>query len=251
MQKNHLAEKVALVTGGARRIGAEIVRKLHQAGMNIVLHYNASEIAAGELCDQLNKKRPHSALAIRGDLQEPESEKALVEKAVKVWKRLDVLVNNASRFYRTSFGKVTDYAWNDLLNSNLKAPFFLAQAAAPYIAENQGSIVNIADMRAERPLRDYSVYCISKTGLIMMTKALAKELGPLVRVNAVSPGAILWPEGENVLSESDKQKIIDHTMLQRPGDPVDVANAVLFFVRDADYITGQVLVVDGGRVLAG
>lgn len=249
MKKNPLAGKVALITGAARRIGAEIAHTLHDTGMNIILHYNASEEAAIHLCEQFNKKRDHSAVAIQAELQESENHKALVQKASEVWKRLDVLVNNASRFYRTMLGKVTEYAWDDLINSNLKAPFFLSQAAAPFLTKNNGAIVNIADIHAQHPLRNYSVYCISKSGLIMMTKALAKELGPNVRVNAVAPGAILWPEGENKLSEDEKQKIIDHTSLLRPGSPEDVAKTVLFLVRDSDYITGQVISVDGGRLL--
>lgn len=247
MQKNPLTSKVALITGAARRIGAEIARTLHDNGMNVVLHYNLSEDEAESLCSQLNEKRSKSAVAIHADLQEIESEKVLVQRAVEVWGRLDVLVNNASRFYRTAIGKVTDYAWEDLINSNLKAPFFLAQAAAPALALTQGCIVNITDIHAERPLREYSVYCISKSGLLMMTRALAKELGPLVRVNAVAPGAILWPEGENALSEAEKQKIVDQTLLQRAGGPQDIAKAVLFFVRDGEYVSGQVLNIDGGR----
>lgn len=249
MQKNPLTEKVALVTGAARRIGAEIVKTLHQAGMNIVLHYNTSEDEAVNLLQQLNQKRHHSAVAIRADLQLPESEQVLVQESVKVWERLDVLVNNASRFYRTTFGKITEYAWDDLINSNLKAAFFLAQAAAPYLKEHTGSIVNIADVHGERPLRDYSVYCISKSGLVMMTKSLAKELGPYIRVNAIAPGTILWPEGKNILSDDEKQKIIRQTVLQRSGNPEDIAKAVLFLVRDGEYITGQVIAVDGGRML--
>lgn len=249
MQKNPLASKVALVTGSARRIGAEIARTLHEAGMNIVLHYNASEEEAIKLCDDLNAERKHSAYAIRADLQEGESEKAMVDEAAKVWKRLDVLVNNASRFYRTSIGKVTEYSWEDLMGSNLKAPFFLSQAAAPYLAANEGAIVNITDVHGERPLRDYSVYCISKAGLIAMTKILAKELGPLIRVNAVSPGSIIWPEGDNTLSDEDKKKIVNSTALLRGGTPEDIAKAVLYFVRDAGYVTGQVLSVDGGRLV--
>lgn len=251
MQKNPLSSKVALITGAARRIGAEIARILHEAGMNIALHYNASEEEAIDLCEQLNQKRKHSATAIRADLQEAESEKALVQQAVEVWGRLDVLVNNASRFYQTPLGEVTVYAWDDLMNSNLKAPFFLAQAAAPFLTKTQGNIINITDIHAERPLRDYSVYCISKSGLLMMTKVLAKELGPAIRVNGVAPGAILWPEGKNTLSEAEKQKIIEHTVLLRPGHSTDIAKAVLFFVRDAEYVTGQILDVDGGRMLSG
>lgn len=251
MKKKISTAKVALITGGARRIGAEIARTLHDAGLNIILHYNASEEDAVNLCRQLNQIRAHSVVTIQAELSEPESEKMLIKKALKTWNRLDVLINNASRFYRTVFGEVTHYAWEDLIVSNLKAPFFLAQAAAPALTLTQGCIINITDIHAERPLREYSVYCISKSGLLMMTKTLAKELGPSVRVNAVAPGAILWPEGKNVLSDSEKQKIIGQTALQRSGSAEDIAKAVLFFVRDADYITGQILDVDGGRTLSG
>lgn len=251
MQKNPLASKVALITGAARRIGAEIARTLHGAGMNIVLHYNASEDEASDLCEQLNKQRQHSAIALQANLLVQESEKTLVEQAANTWNRLDVVVNNASRYYKTSFGKVTEYAWDDLMNSNLKAPFFMAQAAAPYLAEQKGCIINITDIHAEFPLEDYSVYCISKSGLLMTTKVLAKELGPDIRVNAVAPGSIMWPEGDNTLSDAEKKKIISRTPLHRSGSAPDIARAVLFFVRDADYVTGQVLSVDGGRLLFG
>lgn len=247
MQKKSPILKVALITGAARRIGAEIARTLHDAGMNIVLHYNTSAEEALNFCQQLNDKRENSAVSIRANLHAIEEEKNLIQQAVIPWKRLDVLVNNASRFYRSPVGKVDSDAWDDLLNSNLKAPFFLAQEAAPFLAANKGSIVNITDIYAERPLPDYAVYCISKSGLLMMTKVLAKELGPDIRVNAVAPGSILWPEGENSLSDEEKQKIIDRTLLLRSGMPADIAKAVLFFVRDADYVTGQVLNVDGGR----
>ncbi|RDI42451.1 pteridine reductase [Aquicella lusitana] len=249
MKKSSLASKVALITGSARRVGAEIARTLHDAGMNIVLHYNVSEEEAFKLCEQLNQKRKESAVVMRAELQEAESGKMLIQKAAETWKRLDVLVNNASRFYRTSIGKITDYAWDDLMNSNLKAPFFLAQSAAPFLAATQGTIINITDVNADRPLHDFAVYCISKAGLVAMTKILAKELGPLIRVNGISPGSILWPEGDNALSEEDKQKIIERTPLLRSGSPEDVAKAVLFFVRDADFITGQILNIDGGRTL--
>lgn len=249
MQKNQLTSKVALITGSARRIGAEIARTLHEAGMNVALHYNASEDDALKLCEELNSIRANSASAFRADLLEQESEKMLVANVVKSWGRLDALVNNASRFYRTHIGKVTDYAWEDLMNSNVKAPFFLAQAAAPHLAEHKGVIVNIGDIHGERPLRDYSVYSISKAGILMMTRVLAKELGPNVRVNAVSPGPIIWPEGVNVMTDEEKQKTIHSTVLRREGAPDDIANAVLFFVRDATYVTGQILNVDGGRVM--
>lgn len=251
MPKNPVNAKVALITGAARRIGAEIARTLHAEGMNIVVHYHQSEGDAIQLAAEFNKTRPHSAIALSADLLLPESEKDLVKRAAAEWGRLDVLVNNASRFYRTVMGNVTEYAWNDLMNSNIKAPFFLSQAAAPFLASHEGIIINIADIHGERPLRDYAVYCISKSGLLMMTKLLAKELGPKVRVNAVAPGSIAWPEGENNLSEAEKQKIINRTALKRAGNAEDIAKAVLFFIRDASYVTGQVLNVDGGRVLSG
>jgi pteridine reductase len=251
MQTNQAEPKVALITGAARRIGAEIARTLHAAGMNIIIHYNASEDEALEVCKQLNKLRDKSAVALRGDLLLPESEVALVQQAVQVWHRLDVLVNNASRYYRTKMGKVTEYSWDDLMNCNLKAPFFLSQAAAPYLAASAGAIINITDIRADRPFHDYSVYGISKSGLSMMTKSLAKELAPLVRVNAIAPGPILWPEGENALTDEEKEKIIASTLLLRPGEPQDIAKAALFLARDANYITGQTLYVDGGRMLSG
>lgn len=249
MQKNLSDVKVALVTGAARRIGAEIARTLHDIGMNIVLHYNTSEEAARQLCEHFNQLREGSAIALRADLQAGDSEQSLIEQAAKAWGRLDVLINNASRFYRTAIGKVTEFEWNDLMGSNVRAPFFLSQAAAPFLMETRGCIVNITDIHADKPLRDYTVYCMSKSGLVMMTKALAKELGPSIRVNAVAPGSIVWPEGENTLPDTIKQKIIHETALQRSGSPQDIAKAVLFFVRDADYITGQILMVDGGRSL--
>jgi pteridine reductase len=249
MKKNPLNEKVALITGAARRIGAEIARTLHREGMNVVLHYSTSEDAVKALSEELNKLRPGSASVIRADLQEMGSERSLVQRAEKVWHRLDVLVNNASRFYRTYMGKVTEYEWQDLMTSNLKAPFFLAQAAAPFLSLVKGCVVNITDIHAEYPLREYSTYCISKSGLHMATKVLAKELGPSVRVNAVAPGAVVWPEGENELPEDIKEKIVNTSVLKRAGSADDIAKAVLFFVRDADFITGQVLDVDGGRTL--
>jgi len=250
MQQNPSKQKVALITGAARRIGAEIARQLHAEGFNLVLHYNASEQAARDLSEQLNHIRPHSAVALRAELGTEESSLDLINQVEKNWGRLDVVVNNASRFYRTLIGKITSNAWNDLLDSNLKAPFFLSQAAVPLLSANKGVIINITDVHAERPMRDYSVYCISKAGLTMLTKAMARELAPNIRVNAVAPGSILWPEGENSLSDDDKQKIISRTPLGRGGMATDIAKAVLFFVRDADYITGQILSVDGGRSLS-
>ncbi len=249
MQKKSLDGKVAMITGGARRIGAAISELLHQEGMNVVLHYNASEDEATELCDKLNRIRPNSAATLQGDLLLPEIDKSLVTKAYHTWGRLDLLVNNASRFYRTPFGKVTEYAWDDLMISNLRAPFFLSQAAAPYLAETKGRIINIADIHSWRPMKNYSVYCISKTGILMLTKSLAKELAPDVVVNAIAPGSIVWPEGENSLSAEEKDAIISKTPLQRTGNAMDVARVALFLARDADFMTGEVLAVDGGRGL--
>lgn len=242
--------KVALVTGSARRIGAEIARSLHGKGLNIVIHYQYSERDADELCAEFNAKRAHSAIKIKADLGNSADISVLVQQAANSWGRLDVLVNNASRFYKTQMGEVAESHWNDLMDSNLKAPFFLSQQAAPFLKQTRGVIINIADIHSDRPMRDYSVYCISKAGLVMLTKVLAKELGPFVRVNAISPGGIAWPEHSNSLSEELKEKIIHRTALQCYGDPAHIAKAVLYFVNDADYVTGQVLAVDGGRILS-
>lgn len=249
MAINPLESKVALITGAARRIGAAVADTLHDAGMRVVLHYNASEEEAQQLCARLNQKRPESAVTIQADLLEPEIDKSMIQQAHQVWGRLDLLVNNASRFYRTHFGKVTEYAWDDLMISNLRAPFFLSQAAVPYLLETKGRIINISDIHAWRPMRNYSVYCISKTGLLMLTRALAKELAPDIMVNAIAPGAIVWPEGDNTLSSEEKESIINKTPLGRSGSAEDVARVALFLARDADFMTGEVLAVDGGRHL--
>lgn len=249
MAINPLESKVALITGAARRIGAAVADTLHDAGMRVVLHYNASEEEAQQLCARLNQKRPESAVTIQADLLEPEIDKSMIQQAHQVWGRLDLLVNNASRFYRTHFGKVTEYAWDDLMISNLRAPFFLSQAAVPYLLETKGRIINISDIHAWRPMRNYSVYCISKTGLLMLTRALAKELAPDIMVNAIAPGAIVWPEGDNTLSPEEKESIINKTPLGRSGSAEDVARVALFLARDADFMTGEVLAVDGGRHL--
>lgn len=249
-EQSNTTLKVALITGAARRIGAEIARILHQSGINIVLHFHTSGEEAKTLCSEFNALRAHSAIALAADLFNLSEMNELVHKAAKVWGRLDILVNNASRFNKTHIGSVTEDTWDDLLNSNLKAPFFMSQAAAPHLKKNQGCIVNITDIHGETPMRDYAVYCISKAGLIMQTKALAKELSPEIRVNAVSPGAIAWPEGENKLTNELKQKIIQRTALGRHGSPSDIAKAVLYLVRDADYVTGQIIEVDGGRGLS-
>lgn len=248
MQKN--TTKVALVTGAGRRIGASTAAYLHEHGFNVIIHYHLSKTEAESLCAELNAKRKLSAIALHANLQEIASLDDLIERSVDSWGRLDVLVNNASKYYKTEMGKVSEYAWEELMNANLRAPLFLSQAAAPHLAKYHGCIVNLTDIHGERPLRDYSVYCMSKAGLIMLTKCLAKELGPDVRVNAVSPGAIIWPEGENELSSTMKEKVLSRITLNHPGDPGAIAKAVYYLINDADYMTGHVMVVDGGRMLS-
>ena len=238
--------KVVLITGAAHRIGAHTARMLHAAGMNIVLHYRSSRAAAQQLQLELTARRPESVILVQADLHSPAALPALIQEAYKRWERLDVLLNNASSFYATSVGSVTEEDWDDLIGTNLKAPFFLAQAAAPFLQLSKGCIVNIVDIHAERPLKGYPVYSMAKAGLVMLTKALAGELGPDIRVNAVAPGAILWPEP---MDEVTKQRILSKTFLKRKGEPDDIARTILFLINDAPYITGQVLVVDGGRSL--
>ena len=240
-----LQGKVALITGAANRIGAEIARTLHAAGADVVLHYRRSARAADELKRALEAGRPESAILAQADLLDPGALPRVAGLAVEQYGRLDVLVNNASAFYRTPLAEATAGQWDELMGSNLRAPFFLAQAAAPHLRRTGGCIVNLVDIHAERPLKDHPVYSIAKAGNAMMVKALARELGPEVRVNGVAPGAILWPE--QGMSEDAKQQILDRTALKRPGSPADIARTVLFLVRDAPYITGQVIAVDGGR----
>lgn len=242
-----IEDKVALVTGAARRIGAEIVRTLHGAGMRIVLHYRGSAAEARALQEELNAARPGSAALLQADLGRVDDFDALISESCAHWGRLDALVNNASGFYPTPIGSVTADQWQDLMDSNLRAPFFLSQAASRHLAAHGGCIVNITDIHAERPLKGYPVYSIAKAGLSMMTRALARELGPAVRVNAVAPGAILWPEHDT--GPETQRQILDHIALKRQGDPADIARAVLFLLRDAPYVTGHTLAVDGGRSL--
>jgi pteridine reductase len=239
---------VALVTGAAKRIGAEIARHLHKAGFNLIIHYRQSAENAKELVATLNRSRPASAIAIAADLSKTKHIEKLALTACEKWQRLDLLVNNASDFYPTPFGKVTEEQWDDLLASNLKAPFFLAQAVSEKLRQSGGCIINIADIYAERPLQDHSVYCIAKAGNLMLTKALAKELAPKVRVNGIAPGAILWPEQEDVTDEF-KSGLLAKTPLQERGQASDIARTILYLAREAPYVTGQVITVDGGRSL--
>ena len=241
-----LSNKVVLITGAAHRIGATTARLLHAEGMNILLHYRHSREAAEALQAELNDIRPDSVTLLQADLHDTHKLPQLIEDAIKVWGQLDVLINNASSFYATPIGTVTEEHWDDLIGSNLKAPLFLSQAAAPHLRQHQGCIVSIVDIHAERPLKEFPVYSMAKAGLVMLTKSLACELGPEVRVNAVAPGAILWPEN---LGETEKEKIISRTFLKRQGAPEDIARAILYLIRDAGYVSGQVLTVDGGRSL--
>jgi pteridine reductase len=239
--------KNILITGAAKRIGACCARLLHAQGCNVSLHYNLSKDVALELCSELNQQRPDSAVAMQANLLNQHELQDLAQQAAVAWGGLDVLVNNASSFYPTNLTEVSEVQWDELLGSNLKAPFFLTQALASVLADHQGCVINIVDIHAERGLKGYPVYSIAKAGLAAMTKILAKELGPNVRVNGVAPGAIIWPEHN--LSQADKQDILQRVALKRNGEPADIAKAVLFLARDADYITGQILTVDGGRTL--
>jgi pteridine reductase len=243
--ETRLDGKVALVTGGARRVGAAIVRALHEVGATVVIHANRSVDEAGALRDALNAERSGSADAVRCDLDETGELGPMIEHVVARHRRLDVLVNNASGFHPTPIGRTNEAQWAELMGSNLKAPFFLSQAAAGPLRASRGCIVNIVDIHARKPMRDYAVYCAAKAGLQMLTLAMAKDLGPEVRVNAVAPGAILWPESP--MDPQVQDEIIATTTLKRVGDPSDVARTVRFLVADAPYITGQVIAVDGGR----
>ncbi|MGD8783171.1 MAG: pteridine reductase [Thioalkalispiraceae bacterium] len=238
--------KVALITGGSHRIGAATARTLHNAGMNIVLHYLSSRDPAQKLQQELNTQRENSVVLVQADLLSEKALPALVNEAQQAWGRLDVLINNASTFYRTPVPQATSSNWDDLFGTNAKAPFFLSQAAAPYLKINKGCIINMVDIHAERPLKEHTIYCMAKASLAMMTKSLARELGPEIRVNGVAPGAILWPEE---LDDVTKQRILSRTFLKRKGDADDIAKTILFLTEDAAYITGQIISVCGGRSL--
>lgn len=242
--------KVALVTGAAKRIGAEIARQLHSHGFNLIIHLNSSIAAAQELIEELNTSRPNSAISIQADLNNIEEVIRLAQQAHAHWQRLDLLVNSASGFYPTPLGETFEQDWDNLIGSNLKAPYFLAQALIKPLRAAEGCIINIADIYASKPLKNHSVYCIAKAGNLMLTKSLAQELAPEVRVNGIAPGAILWPEQEDKLSDDDKEIMLTKIPLQQRGQAEDIAKAILFLVNDAPYITGQVITIDGGRSLS-
>jgi len=241
-----LSGRVALVTGGAKRVGAAIVRRLHAEGAAVMIHHRASASEAKALVAALNAERANSAASVRADLVNLGAVAALVKTTVERFGSLDVLVNNASTFFPTPVGEIKSTDWDDLVGTNLKGPLFLSQAAAPHLAKSHGCIVNITDIHAEWPLKRYVVYSVAKAGLAALTRSLARELGPDVRVNAVSPGAILWPDDDSY-DEVARQRVVSHTLLKRIGEPEDVARAVCFLVADAPYVTGQIIAVDGGR----
>lgn len=239
--------KNILITGGAKRVGAVCARFLHANGGNIIIHFQHSKLEAEQLCASLNSLRPDSARLVQGNLTRMAELEKIAHAAADSWGGLDVLINNASAFYPTPLDQVNEQQWEELLGSNLKAPFFLAKLLTESLGKRGGCIVNLVDIHAERGLPDNSVYCIAKAGLVAMTRILAKELAPAIRVNAIAPGAILWPEGD--FSEPQKLEILQRVPLQRTGAPEDIAKAMLYLIRDADYTTGQVLAVDGGRTL--
>ena len=241
--------KVALITGAARRIGACLAQTLHQQGFRIVIHYGHSGEQAQTLSASLNATRADSSVCLQADLNDGEQVTRLAEQALAAFGQLDVLINNASSFYPTAIGSGTFEQWDDLFSSNAKAPFFLSQALAPALKTSHGCIVNIADIHAERPLAEHTIYCMAKATNVMLTKSLAKELAPEVRVNGLAPGAILWPEQAAALGEEQKDNILNKIPLARPGHPDNIANAVSFLIQSNNYITGQILAIDGGRSL--
>jgi pteridine reductase len=241
-----LTGKVVLITGAARRVGAAISRRLHGSGANLMLHYKSAQAEALALKNELDAIRPGSVGTLQADLLNIAGLAEMVKSVVARFGQLDVLVNNASTFYPTPIGEITIDQWDDLIGTNLQAPLFLAQAAAPQLRKTGGCIVNIADIHAERPLKSYVVYSVAKAGLVALTKSLARELGPEVRANAVAPGPVLWPE-DGSFDELARQRVVSHTLLKRAGEPDDIARAVYYLVADAPYVTGQVIAVDGGR----
>jgi pteridine reductase len=248
MSSSAAGRPVALITGAARRIGATIARSLHAAGYDVALHYRRSRDELDALIAELESRRAASTLALQAELGDVARLGALIAATLDHFGRLDALVNNASAFYPTPVAEATPAQWDDLFGANVRAPFFLAQAAAPHLAERSGAIVNLVDIYAENPLPRHSIYCMSKAALAMMTKSLARDLAPSVRVNGVAPGAVLWPDAGK--SETDQASLIERTPLKRIGTPEDVAATVLWLLRDAPFVTGEIVRVDGGRHLA-
>jgi pteridine reductase len=242
-----MQDKVVLVTGGAKRVGAAICRRLHAAGARLAIHYRSSDQEALALQQELNRLRPDSAVVFQADLLDLHALPQLVHKVVRHFGQLDALVNNASSFYATVLAEINEAQWHDLLGTNLKAPLFLAQAAAPELRRRHGCIVNIVDIHAERPMQGHLLYSVAKAGLVALTRGLAQEMAPQVRVNAIAPGVIVWPESADWMDEEQRRRIVAHTLLKREGEPDDIARTAAFLISDAPYITGQIIAVDGGR----
>lgn len=245
-EKDNIDGKVALITGGAKRIGASMAETLHAAGMNIVIHYHSSSEPARALQEKLNTQREHSCILIQNDLTEFNKLKSLVEESAHQMGRLDVLINNASSFFPTPLVNSSEKDWDQLFNINLKAPYFLCQVAAPHLSRHSGCIINMIDIYADRPLQDHPIYCATKAGLTSLTRSFAQSLAP-VRVNGIAPGAILWPENQQ--DEIAQKRLLSRTPLKRLGDPQDIANIALFLIQSAPYLTGQIINIDGGRTV--
>ena len=239
---------VALITGAGKRVGAVIARTLHAAGYDLALHYRRSATEAELLATTLERQRSHSTYTVQAELADLDALPDVIQRVLTRYGRLDALVNNASAFYPTPIGTATPMQWNDLFASNAQAPFFLAQAALPALREARGAIVNLVDIYAERPLAEHPLYCMAKAALAAMTRSLALDLGPDVRVNGVAPGAVMWPSDGKPYD--DQQAMLARTPLQRAGSPEDVAGTVLWLLRDAPFVTGQIIRVDGGRTLS-
>ena len=243
-----LTGKTALITGAAKRLGAQTAKTLHQNGVNIIIHYASSAQQAEQLAQQLNKIRPSSACTVQADLRHVDEIHHLAEQTANCFNTLDILVNNASTFYPTPLGEISENNWDDLMGTNFKAGLFLAQACYPMLKSSRGCIINMLDIHARSPLKDHTLYCCAKAASVMLTRSLALEMGPDVRVNGVAPGAILWPEDSSQHHEAEQQQILDEIPLKRTGQPADIANTILFLTT-SDYINGQIIPVDGGRQL--
>jgi pteridine reductase len=245
-QEIKMQNKVALITGAAKRVGAVIAKTLHHAGMNVVIHYSTSSKEAENVCQELNAIRKNSAVSIQADLENIDIIAGFIEKVVAAFQRVDVLVNNASSFYPTKIGEGTQQDWHKLFATNVQAPFFLSQALTPYLKKVKGNIINMVDIHADKPLKQHTIYCMSKAALVMMTKSLARELAPEIRVNAIAPGVILWPQ--EGMPEKIQQSILDRVALKRAGNPQHIADTIVFLLNN-DYVTGEIINVDGGRSL--
>lgn len=243
----NITNKTVIITGGAKRIGANIVEFLHSKGMNVLIHFRSSELAANELKDKLNNIRKGSAEIFQADINDPDSCKNLIEKTLSCFNRIDALINNASTYFKTPLNEINIADWDNLMGSNLKGPLFLSKFACDHLRQSHGSIINIADAHINSPKEDYIVYSIAKAGLITLTKSLAKDLGPEVRVNAIAPGPIVWPENEEAFSRDYQQKVVSETILKKTGAPENISEAIYFLLENAPFTTGHILNVDGGR----